>query len=72
MNWKYEIGARKARLCAFDKLIADCNIESPKYNGSLALLQHTLAREKGQLGVAQVKQEGLLGKLFTKLGFNLF
>ena len=69
---KNKLGARKARLCAFDKLIADCNIESPKYNGSLALLQHTLAREKGQLGVAQVKQEGLLGKLFTKLGFNLF
>lgn len=69
---KNKLGARKARLCSFDKLIADCDIDHPQYDGTLALLQHALAREKSQLGVAQVKEEGLLGKLFTKLGFNVF
>lgn len=69
---KNDWGLRKVRLCTFDKLIADCEIDPPQYDGSLALLQHALIREKSQLGVAQVKGEGLLGKLFTKLGFNLF
>ena len=69
---KNKLGLRKIRLCTFDKLIADCDIDHPQYDGSLALLQHTLVREKSQLGVAQIKEEGLLGKLFTKLGFNVF
>ena len=66
------LGTRKARLCTFDKLIADCDIDSPKYDGVLALLQHAIMREQNQLGVAQVKEEGLLGKLFSKFGFNVF
>ena len=69
---KNKLGLRKARLGTFDKLIADCNIELPQYDGVLSLLQHAIVREKSQLGVAQVKEDGLLGKLFTKLGFNLF
>ncbi len=69
---KNKLGLRKTRLCIFDKLIADCDIEHPQYDGALALLQHALVREQSQLGVARVKDEGLLGKLFTKLGFNLF
>ena len=69
---KNKLGLRKVRLCTFDKLIADCDIDLPQYDGVLALLQHALAREKSQLGVAQIKEEGLLGKLFTKLGFNVF
>ncbi len=69
---KNRLGVRKARLCTFDKLIADCALDSPKYDGVLALLQHGIMREQNQLGVAQVKEEGLLGKLFSKLGFNVF
>ena len=71
-NLKNKLGLRKTRLCTFDKLIADCDIDHPQYDGSLALLQHALVREKSQLGVTQIKEEGLLGKLFTKLGFNVF
>lgn len=67
---KNKLSVRKTRLCSFDNLIADCDIEHPQYDGVLALLQHALAREKNQLGVAKVKEEGFLGKLFTKLGFN--
>ncbi len=69
---KNKLGLRKARLCTFDKLIADCEIDRPQYDGVLALLQHALVREQAQLGITQVKEEGLLGKFFTKLGFNLF
>ena len=69
---KNKLGLRKTRLCTFNKLIADCDIDWPQYDGALALLQHALMREQNQLGVAQVKEEGLFGKLFTKLGFNLF
>lgn len=69
---KNKLGLRKVRLCTFDKLIADCNIDHPQYDGVLALLQHALTRERNQLGIAQVKEDGLLGKLFTKLGFNVF
>ena len=69
---KNKLGLRKARLCSFDKLIADCDIDHPQYDGVLALLQHALTRERNQLGVAQIKEDGLLGKLFTKLGFNVF
>lgn len=67
---KNKLGLRKVRLCTFDKLIADCEIDHPQYDGVLALLQHSLVREQSQLGVARVKEDGLLGKLFTKLGFN--
>lgn len=66
------LGTRKARLCSFDKLIADCDIDSPRYDGVLALMQHALMREQNQLGVAQVKEEGFLGKLFSKFGLNVF
>ena len=69
---KNKLGLRKVRLCTFDKLIADCDIDRPHYDGVLALLQHALVRERSQLGVAQIKEDGLLGKLFTKLGFNIF
>ncbi len=69
---KNKLSLRKVRLCTFDKLIADCDIDRPQYDGVLALLQHALIREKDQLGVAQIKEDGLLGKLFTKLGFNVF
>lgn len=68
---KNTLGMRKARLGSFNKLISDCDLR-PQHDGVLALLQHALVREQNQLGVAQVKEEGLLGKLFTKLGFNLF
>ena len=67
---KNKLGIRKIRLCSFDKLIADCEVDIPQYNGVLALLEHFVAREQNQLGVTQVKEEGLLGKLFSKLGFN--
>ena len=67
---KNKLGLRKVRLCTFDKLIADCDLDHPQYDGALALLQHALVREESQLGVTQIKEEGLLGKLFTKLGFN--
>ncbi len=66
------LGVRKARLCSFDTLIADCALDSPQYNGVLALLQYALMREQSQAGVSPVKDEGLLGKLFSKFGFNLF
>lgn len=66
------LGIRKSRLCSFDNLIADCAIESPKYDGALALLQFALLREQNQLGTMQVKEEGFLGKLFSKLGLNVF
>lgn len=66
------LGTRKARLCAFDKLISDCPVDFPKYNGVLALLQYAVMREQNQLGISQVKEEGLLGKLFSKFGFNVF
>ncbi|MBQ3667366.1 MAG: hypothetical protein II913_04840 [Elusimicrobiaceae bacterium] len=66
------LGTRKARLCAFDKLIADCSVDFPKYDGVLALLQYAVMREQNQLGMSQIKEEGLLGKLFGKLGFNVF
>lgn len=69
---KNTLNVRKARLGNFDKLIADCEIDNPQYDGALALLQHAVARERQQLGVSQVQETGLLGKLFTKLGFNVF
>ena len=69
---KNTLGLRKVRLCAFNKLIADCEIDRPQYDGALALLQHAISREKSQLGVAQVKEEGFIGRLFTKLGLNVF
>ena len=67
---KNKLATRKARLCSFDHLIADCDADLPVYNGALALLDHALTREQNQLGVAQVKQEGILGKLFSKFGLN--
>lgn len=66
------LGTRKARLCTFNKLISDCELSSPQYDGVLALLQYVVLREQNQVGITQVKEEGLLGKLFGKLGFNLF
>ncbi len=69
---KNQLGLRKARLCTFEHLIADCEIDLPIYDGVLALLQHTVLREASQLGVAQVQEEGFLGKLFSKLGLNGF
>lgn len=69
---KNKLRLRKVRLCTFDKLIADCDIDRPQYDGVLSLLQHALVRERSQLGVAQIKEDGLLDKLFTKLGFNVF
>ena len=69
---KNTLGTRKARLATFDHLIADCEADLPQYDGVLALLQHTLAREQRQLGVAQVKEEGFFGNILSKLGFNLF
>ena len=67
---KTTLGTRKARLGGFNHLIADCDAENPAYHGALALLQHALAREQAQLGVAQVKEEGILGNLLAKLGLN--
>ncbi len=67
---KNTLGPRKARLGGFTHLIADCDAENPAYHGSLSLLQHALAREEAQLGVAQVKEEGFLGNLLAKLGLN--
>ncbi len=67
---KNTLGTRKARLGGFNHLIADCDAENPVYHGALALLQHALAREQAQLGVAQVKEEGILGNLLAKLGLN--
>jgi len=69
---KNMLGTRKARLCSFDKLISDCSVDLPKYDGVLALLQYTVMREQNQLAMTQMKEEGILGKLFGKLGFNIF
>ncbi len=66
------LGTRKARLCTFDKLIADCSVDFPKYNAVLALLQYAVMRDQNQSGISQVKDEGLIGKLFSKFGFNIF
>ena len=69
---KNTLSTRKARLCTFDKLISDCSVDFPKYDGVLALLQYAVMREQNQLGTTLAKEEGLLGKLFGKLGFNIF
>ena len=68
---KNKLGLRKARLCTFEDLITDCDINFPLYDGVLALLQHALLREVSQLGITQVQEEGFLGKLFSKLGLNV-
>ncbi len=67
---KNTLATRKARLGAFEHLIADCNTDAPLYSGVLALLEHALAREKSELGVAQVKEPGFLDNLLTKFGLN--
>ncbi len=63
-------GARKARLAAFDNLIADCQADESVFCGAVALLTHTLEREQKRLGVAQAKEEGLLDGLLHKLGLS--
>ncbi len=63
-------GARKARLAAFDDLIADCPADDSVYCGAVSLLTHTLEREQKRLGVAQTKEEGLLDGLLNKLGLS--
>lgn len=63
-------GARKARLAAFDDLIADCPADDSVYCGAVSLLTHTLEREQKRLGVAQAKEEGLLDGLLNKLGLS--
>ncbi|MBO5010934.1 MAG: hypothetical protein J6C49_00560 [Elusimicrobiaceae bacterium] len=63
-------GARKARLAAFDDLIADCPANDSVYCGAVSLLTHTLEREQKRLGVAQAKEEGLLDGLLNKLGLS--
>ena len=62
--------ARKARLAVFDDLISDCETNKPDYNGALAVLQHALAREQENMGVAQVKETGFFNGLLAKLGLN--
>lgn len=63
-------GARKARLAAFDDLIADCPADDPVYSGAVSLLTHALEREQKRLGVAQTKETGLLDGLLNKLGLS--
>lgn len=67
---KNTLNTRKAHTATFDHVIADCEADLPQYDGVLSLLQHTLAREQRQLGVAQVKEEGFIGNLLAKLGLN--
>ena len=67
---KKVFGARKARLAAFDNLIADCPAEQPVYCGAVALLRHALEREQNQVGVSKAKEPGLLDGLLSKLGFS--
>ena len=61
---------RKARIGAFDNLIADCPADNPAYCGALALIRHALDRETKQLGVAKAKEPGLLDGILDKLGLS--
>lgn len=63
-------GARKARLAAFDDLIADCPAGEPVYSGAVALLEHALDREQKELGVARAKETGILDGILNKLGLS--
>lgn len=67
---KKTFGARKARLAGFDDLIADCPAEEPVYSGAVALIRHSLERERQRLGVARAKETGLLDGLLDKLGLS--
>lgn len=67
---KKVFGVRKARLGAFENLIADCPADLPVYCGALALIRHALDRETKQLGVAKAKETGLLDGILDKLGLS--
>jgi len=69
---KNTLGTRKARLATAEDMIADCEVTAPQYHGVLSLLQHILTRQQYQLGVAPAKEDGLIGSILSKLGFNLF
>ncbi len=61
---------RKARIGAFENLIADCPADDPAYCGALGLIRHALDRENKQLGVAKAKEPGLLDGILDKLGLS--
>lgn len=61
---------RKTRIASFDDLIADCDVNLPQYDGALSLIFHALEREKSELGVAQVQEQGLFDKVLSKFGFG--
>ena len=61
---------RKARIAVFDDLIADCDTNRPEYDGALSLIFHALEREKNELGVAQVQEQGLFDKVLSKFGLG--
>ena len=68
---KKVFGARKARLAAADNLVTDAaQAVSPLYSGALALIAHTLSREKQEMGLTQEKPAGLIDGLLDKLGLN--
>ena len=66
------LGVTKARIAVFDDLITDCPTDNPAYNGALALIEHALSREMGDMSITQVQEKGFLGGLFSKFGLNLF
>ncbi len=67
---KKSLGLRKARIGAFENLIADCPADNPAYCGALALIRHALDRENQQMGVAKAKEPSLLDGILDKLGLS--
>lgn len=61
---------RKTRIAGFDDLIADCDTNLPQYDGVLSLTFHALDREKNELGVSQVQEQGIFDKVLSKFGLG--
>lgn len=69
---KAVFNTRKARIATFNDMIADCATDNPAYNGAIALIEHALSREAGEVTVTQVQEKGFLSGILSKFGLGIF